>query len=80
MANAPPTPPPTTAAELLDQSLSQSQGSSTAPPPPVPPAQDSFPASFPLIVDLAAKAQYHDLIFKAEEIDVLVRHPPLFEG
>ncbi|EKM82569.1 hypothetical protein AGABI1DRAFT_82333 [Agaricus bisporus var. burnettii JB137-S8] len=71
MVNAPPTPPPTTAAELHDQSQTQPQGSSTAPPPPAQLAQDSFPASFPLIVDLAAKAQYHDLIFKAEEIDVL---------
>lgn len=79
MVNAPPTPPPTTAAELLDQSLPPPQASSSAPPPPVQPAQESFPASFPLIVDFAAKAQYHDLIFKAEETDVLVRLPPLFQ-
>ncbi|KAF9454615.1 hypothetical protein P691DRAFT_692321 [Macrolepiota fuliginosa MF-IS2] len=69
MANAPPTPPPTTATELHDQS--RSQGSSSNPPPPSSAAPDTFPPSFPLIVDLASKAQYRELIRKAEETDVL---------
>lgn len=74
MVNAPPTPPPTTATELQDQSRSLPQASSSnPPPPPAQTTQDSFPATFPLIVDFAAKAQYRELILKAEETDVLVR-------
>ncbi|KXN92185.1 COP9 signalosome complex subunit 8 [Leucoagaricus sp. SymC.cos] len=74
MVNAPPTPPPTTATELQDQSRNQPQASSSNPPAPassLSTADDSFPATFPLIVDLAGKAQYHELLLRAEETDVL---------
>jgi COP9 signalosome complex subunit 8 len=74
MVNAPPTPPPTTATELQDQSRSQPQAPSSNPTnPPSSSTQDSFPATFPLIVDLASKTQYRELVVKAEETDVLVR-------
>ncbi|KAF5358456.1 hypothetical protein D9756_001449 [Leucocoprinus leucothites] len=74
MVNAPPTPPPTSATELQDQSRSQAQASSSNLPASTSPAttgQESFPATFPLIVDLAGKGQYNELLLKAEETDVL---------
>ena len=78
MVNSPPTPPPTTATELQDQLRSQPQSqpqvsAPNLPPPPSSPSQDCLPTIFPLIVDLAAKGQYHELLLKAEETDVLVR-------
>lgn len=73
MVNSPPTPPPTTTTELQDQLRSQPQSQPQAPHSNLPAPQDSFPATFPLIVDLAGKGLYRELLLKAEETDVLVR-------
>lgn len=75
MVNGPPTPPPTTTTELQDQLRSQlqPQPQPQVPPSNLPATQDSFPAIFPFILDLAGKGLYRELLLKAEETDVLVR-------
>jgi len=73
MVNGPPTPPPTTTTELQDQLRSQSQPQPEVPHSDLPAPQDSFPATFSFIVDLAGKGLYRELLLKAEETDVLMR-------